>query len=48
MEPVQLSALSRLTMILLIAAIFVLGIYPQPVLNALNQPTGATTISMSR
>jgi len=47
-EPVPLSALSRLTMILLIAAIFVLGIYPQPVLNALNQPTGLTTISMSR
>ena len=47
-EPVPLSALSRLTMILLIAAIFVLGIYPQPVLNALNQPTGPTTISMSR
>jgi NADH-quinone oxidoreductase subunit N len=47
-EPVQLSTLSRLTMILLIAAIFVLGIYPQPVLNALNQPTGPTTISMSR
>ena len=47
-EPVPLSTLSRLTMILLIAAIFVLGIYPQPVLNALNQPTRATTISMSR
>ena len=47
-EPVPLSALSRLTMILLIAAIFVLGIYPQPVLNTLNQPTGPTTISMSR
>ena len=47
-EPVPLSALSRLTMILLIAAIFVLGIYPQPVLNTLNQPTRPTTISMSR
>ena len=47
-EPVPLSALSRLTMILLIAAIFVLGVYPQPVLNALNQPTRPTTISMSR
>ena len=47
-EPVPLSTLSRLTMIVLIAAIFVLGIYPQPVLNALNQPTRPTTISMSR
>ena len=40
-EPVPLSALSRLTMILLIVAIFVLGIYPQPELNALNQPDRA-------
>ena len=43
--PVQLSALSRLTMTLLIAAIFVLGVYPQPILNALNQPAGRATIS---
>jgi len=34
--PIPFSALSRLTMTLLIAAIFLLGVYPQPVLNALR------------
>lgn len=47
-KPVQLSALSRLTMSLLIAAIFVLGVYPQPILNALDQPAARATISMPR
>jgi NADH-quinone oxidoreductase subunit N len=35
-HPLALSALSRLTMTLMIAAIFVLGVYPQPILNALR------------
>ena len=35
-RPISLSALSRLTMTLLIASIFVLGVYPQPILNALR------------
>ncbi len=47
-QPVPLSALSRLTMTLLIAAIFVLGVYPQPILNALDQPAARATISMFR
>jgi len=47
-EPVRLSTLSRLTMTLLIAAIFVLGVYPQPILNALNLPTGRVSISLTR
>jgi NADH-quinone oxidoreductase subunit N len=34
--PISVSALSRLTMALLIGAIFLLGVYPQPVLNALR------------
>ncbi len=33
--PISVSPLSRLAMTLLIAAIFVLGVYPQPILNAL-------------
>jgi NADH-quinone oxidoreductase subunit N len=36
--PIPLSALSRLTMALLIGAIFILGVYPQPILEALNTP----------
>ena len=36
--PIPLSALSRLTMALLIGAIFILGVYPQPILEALNSP----------
>src|SRR5450432_2924682 len=47
-QPVPLSALSRLTMTLLIAAIFVLGVYPQPILNALDRPAARAAISMSR
>ena len=35
-EPVPVSRLSRLTMSLLIAAIFILGVYPQPILDALR------------
>jgi NADH-quinone oxidoreductase subunit N len=35
-SPLALTALSRLTMTLMIAAIFVLGVYPQPILNALR------------
>ncbi|MEO5754073.1 MAG: NADH-quinone oxidoreductase subunit N, partial [Chthoniobacterales bacterium] len=34
--PIALSALSRVTMTALIAAIFILGVYPQPLLNALG------------
>src|SRR5262249_23608161 len=34
-EPITVSGLSRLTMSLLMAAIVVLGVYPQPILNAL-------------
>ena len=37
-RPIAVSALSRLTMTVLIAFIFVLGVYPQPILNALNPP----------
>ncbi|HEY3661736.1 MAG TPA: NADH-quinone oxidoreductase subunit N [Chthoniobacterales bacterium] len=33
--PITVSPLSRVTMTLLVAAIFVLGVYPQPILNAL-------------
>jgi NADH-quinone oxidoreductase subunit N len=35
--PVPVSALSRVVMLGLILAIFVLGVYPQPILNALNR-----------
>ena len=37
-ESLPVSVLTRLTMTLLIAAIFVLGVYPQPILNALDRP----------
>jgi NADH-quinone oxidoreductase subunit N len=37
-EPLPISTLTRLTMTLLIAAIFVLGVYPRPILKALDQP----------
>ena len=43
-EPLPISPLSRLTMTLLIAAIFVLGVYPQPILNALS-PAADTAAS---
>jgi NADH-quinone oxidoreductase subunit N len=42
--PIPVSMLSRLTMMLLIAGTFVLGVYPQPILNALNPPV-ATTVA---
>ncbi len=35
-EAIPLTSLSRMTMIALIAGIFVLGVYPQPILNALR------------
>ncbi len=35
-EAIPLTSLSRFTMIALIAGIFVLGVYPQPILNALR------------
>ena len=44
-EPIPVSALSRLTMTLLIAAIFILGVYPQPILNALNPAASTVTTS---
>ncbi len=40
-EAVPLSGLSRATMIALMAAIIALGVYPQPVLNALRPATGS-------
>jgi NADH-quinone oxidoreductase subunit N len=39
---IPVSQLSRLTMTLLIAGILVLGVYPQPILNALNPPQTQT------
>jgi NADH-quinone oxidoreductase subunit N len=47
-EPVPVSGLSRLTMSILIAAIFVLGVYPQPILNAIDQPAARAIISQPR
>ena len=47
-EPVPVSGLSRLTMSILIAAIFVLGVYPQPILNAIDQPAERAIISKPR
>ncbi|HEV3410270.1 MAG TPA: NADH-quinone oxidoreductase subunit N [Chthoniobacterales bacterium] len=38
--PVPLTNLSRVTMVALIAAIIALGVYPQPILNALRPATG--------
>ncbi len=35
-EPIAISGLSRATMVALIAGIIVLGVYPQPILNALK------------
>jgi NADH-quinone oxidoreductase subunit N len=39
---IPVSRLSRLTMVLLIAGIFAFGVYPQPILNALNLPARQT------
>lgn len=40
--PIPLTSLSRVTMIALIAAIVWLGVYPQPILNALRPATGSS------
>ncbi len=42
-EPLPAGGLSRLTMSLLIAAIFFFGVYPQPILNAIDQPAERAT-----
>lgn len=42
--PLQTSALTRLTMAALIAAIFILGVYPQPILNALAPPLATASV----
>ncbi len=47
-DPIPISWLSRVVMTLLIAAIFVLGVYPQPILNQLDQIAARATISTSR
>ena len=44
---VPLSGLSRATMAALIAGIIFLGVYPQPVLDALKGPAGAVTASVN-
>jgi NADH-quinone oxidoreductase subunit N len=44
---VPLSGLSRAAMAAMIAAIVFLGVYPQPILNALRPPTGATALTRS-
>jgi NADH:ubiquinone oxidoreductase subunit 4 (subunit M) len=36
-DAIPVSALSRVVMILLIAATIVFGVYPQPILNALKR-----------
>jgi NADH:ubiquinone oxidoreductase subunit 4 (subunit M) len=41
--PVPLSGLSRLAMSVLIAGIIFFGVYSQPILNALKQPTVVVT-----
>ena len=46
-EAIPLSQLTRATMIALIAGIFVLGVYPQPILNALR-PTANAPVAASR
>ena len=35
-DPIRLTSLSRITMIALIVGIILLGVYPQPILNALR------------
>jgi NADH-quinone oxidoreductase subunit N len=47
-EPLPVGGLSRLTMSILIAAIFFLGVYPQPILNAIDQPAERAIISKPR
>jgi NADH-quinone oxidoreductase subunit N len=43
-RPLQTSALTRLTMAALIAGIFVLGVYPQPILDALVPPIAPASV----
>ncbi|MEN3368113.1 MAG: NADH-quinone oxidoreductase subunit [Verrucomicrobiota bacterium] len=45
---VPLSGLSRAAMTAMIAAIVFLGVYPQPILNALRPPTGARALTVAR
>ena len=47
-EPIPLTALSRLTMIALIAAIIGLGVYPQPILNALQPAMASPAITAAQ
>ena len=42
LDPIALSPLSRVTMSTLMAAIIVLGVYPQPILNALRPRPGVS------
>lgn len=42
-EPIHVSSLSRLTMTALMAAIIWLGVYPQPILKALDKPHAVAT-----
>lgn len=47
-DAISLSWLSRVVMALLIAATFILGVYPQPILNVLDQLAARAPISASR
>ncbi len=46
-DAMTVSRLSRLTMIAMMAGIIILGIYPQPVMNALH-PSNAVTVTSTR
>ena len=46
-DAVAVSGLSRLTMIAMMAGIIILGIYPQPVMNALH-PSNAVAVTSTR
>jgi NADH-quinone oxidoreductase subunit N len=46
--PVPVSGLSRLTMVAMMAGIIFLGVYPQPVLNALRPSSGAAAVALRR
>jgi NADH-quinone oxidoreductase subunit N len=41
--PIKVSGLSRVAIAVLITGIFVLGVYPQPILNALESAPRVTT-----
>ncbi len=45
-DPIPLTSLSRVTMIALIAGIIFLGVYPHPILNALQPATAARNASV--